>query len=167
MSVVRDTALPLLILSTCILVSCSEDNRPLGPTVHYRGITVTNEDSPVPISIDPEDWCFKVGIPQSQGDSIPSDVLPSQYSLGPAYPNPASAIVTIPFGLPISSHVTIYILLAPGVVVREIVDEPLNAGMHVADWPLDNQDGEPLPRGIYRCVIEAGDFSCFGDIQIK
>ena len=45
-----------------------------------------------------------------------------------------------------------------GNVVREMVNEELNAGMHTYKWIGENQNGSMVSAGMYFYKIKAGSF---------
>ena len=88
-----------------------------------------------------------------------TDVIPDEFVLHQNYPNPFNPSTDIKFSLPSSErvHLVVYDLL--GNVVREMVNEELNAGMYTYKWTGENQNGGRVSAGMYFYQIQAGSFS--------
>lgn len=163
-----------IILLVCFLfISCSEDNSLFDPTYFgdgFKGITFTGEADPTPFKADPSDWCSyypnnTTNLGGSTGGVDSSPVLPMGYSFGPAYPNPVvvKGSFNIPFNLPSSSHVYIYIINNDYKIVKVLVNGEKSAGTYLVQVSSEDIG----PAGIYRVVFETGDIYCKGDIWIK
>jgi hypothetical protein len=74
---------------------------------------------------------------------------PQRYELEQNYPNPFNPTTTINFSLPAPGDVclTIYDLL--GREVKTLADEQLPAGEHRVSWDARDDNGAPLPSGVY------------------
>ena len=83
-------------------------------------------------------------------------VIPEKFTLYQNYPNPFNPTTDIKFSLPSTErvHLVVYDLL--GNVVREMVNEELNAGMHTYKWIGENQNGSMVSAGMYFYKIKAG-----------
>ncbi|MFH1372214.1 MAG: leucine-rich repeat domain-containing protein, partial [bacterium] len=125
----------------------------------FTGITRTDVDCVVDSSeVDTSDWC----------DNCGGGPLPSQFCSPPACPNPASDFTEINLGLPQASDYTVYIfdnIDADFALVNSLTGYG-DAGMLAIEWDLTDSNGVKLDTGIYRCLVKAGDFSCWGDIRI-
>jgi endonuclease/exonuclease/phosphatase family metal-dependent hydrolase len=73
--------------------------------------------------------------------------------LDPAYPNPMSSTLNIPFQLSQAMHVQLQMLSLDGRLIETVVDEVLPAGAHLIEW--ENEDFSP---GMYwyRFITEKG-----------
>ena len=89
-------------------------------------------------------------------------VVPSEYSLIPAYPNPADVGTIITYTLPRRTYVNISIYTPEETLVEVLVDDTLNAGYHQVHWNVRD-----IRADIYDCRMEAGDFECRGNIQVE
>ena len=87
-----------------------------------------------------------------------SGVIPEEFVLHQNYPNPFNPSTDIKFSLPSTEkvHLVVYDLL--GNVVREMVNEDLNAGMYTYKWLGENQNGSKVSAGMYFYQIQAGSF---------
>ena len=87
---------------------------------------------------------------------VDKDVIPEKFTLYQNYPNPFNPTTDIKFSLPSTErvHLVVYDLL--GNVVREMVNEELNAGMHTYKWIGENQYGSMVSAGMYFYKIQAG-----------
>lgn len=97
-------------------------------------------------------WRFTVS--SGTGVEAVEEEVPAAYHLGPNYPNPFNPTTTIPFALPLASHVVLEVYDATGAAVETLVNEPLAAGRYTVTW-----DGLGLASGVYVVQMRAGDFS--------
>jgi hypothetical protein len=76
-------------------------------------------------------------------------------------PNPFNPTTTIPYSLRESGHVRLDIFDVSGRLVRTLVDLDEADGMHYVAWNGRDQEGRPLPSGIYlyRVRKEGGEDS--------
>ena len=84
----------------------------------------------------------------------PKSVLPREFSLSQAYPNPFNPETTIEYSLPKETLVTIKVFDAIGQEVTTLVDQFLVAGAHSVKW---NSAG--AATGVYWYRMTAGSFS--------
>jgi hypothetical protein len=79
----------------------------------------------------------------------PTAVLPAEYALHPAYPNPFNPKTTLRYDLPENSRVrlTIYDLMGREVVVLEQGFRP--AGIYRVVWRGRDRSGRPVASGVY------------------
>ncbi len=80
-------------------------------------------------------------------------LVPSEYSLGDAYPNPFNPVTTIEFDLPEAVQVRLEVFNMLGQSVATLVDRFVNAGHHSANW-----NGIGMASGVYLYRLTAGDF---------
>jgi hypothetical protein len=80
--------------------------------------------------------------------------LPSEFQLDQNYPNPFNPATTISFALPQASQVTLKIYNSTGQLVKTLVQNHLDAGVH--EVRLDAGD---LSSGMYFYHINAGNFA--------
>lgn len=89
---------------------------------------------------------------KAHGTSGVSDrETPCQFSLA-AVPNPAHGAVTISFALPVAGKVRLVVYDLLGRLVRELVAEELQVGVHLARWNDIDASGVPTPAGT--CLLQ-------------
>ncbi len=75
------------------------------------------------------------------------------------WPNPFNPTTEILFTLPMDSPVTLRIYDPQGREVRRLLDGALQAASEIRlTWDGRNDDGNPLPSGIYLYEVEAGEY---------
>jgi hypothetical protein len=72
------------------------------------------------------------------------DMMPKEFALHPAYPNPFNPATTIRYDLPAESYVSLNIYDIRGNLVETLMAESMPAGNHTHVWTPDN-----LPTGLY------------------
>ncbi len=85
------------------------------------------------------------------------DVLPSEFSLGQAYPNPFNPTTNIDFALPAASDVSLVVYNMLGQEVKTLVNGHRDAGVHSVTWDGTNDAGEQAASGIYLYRLVSGD----------
>jgi hypothetical protein len=81
------------------------------------------------------------------------DLLPLEFRLYPAYPNPFNSGTSIRFDLPHSSQVSITITDLTGRRSATLLDDRLTVGQHRLIW-----DAKDHPAGVYLCRMESEGF---------
>ena len=84
--------------------------------------------------------------------------IPLEYKLYSNYPNPFNPKTKIRYDLKESSHVNISIYNIAGQKIVTLVNQYKQAGFSSVDWKGLNQNGNPVPSGIYIYQIHANDF---------
>lgn len=83
---------------------------------------------------------------------IEDNRVPPRFSVLPTYPQPFTHRTTIPFTIPVRSHVVLDVFDSLGRHQARIMDRRLEPGQHRIDWiPRD------LPAGNYYYTLRAGD----------
>ncbi|MDP8205099.1 MAG: T9SS type A sorting domain-containing protein [Candidatus Electryonea clarkiae] len=85
-------------------------------------------------------------------------LIPNDFQLSAAYPNPFNPTVNIPFGLPKKANVNIAVYNILGQHVANLIDRQLMSGYHTAVWEGVSKEGIPVSSGIYFVKMEAGGF---------
>jgi hypothetical protein len=80
------------------------------------------------------------------------------YALARATPNPFRSSTAIEFSVPTRTRVSIEIYNVLGQRVRTLVNETLDANIHVREWNGRSDDGTNLSSGIYFYKMTADDF---------
>jgi hypothetical protein len=82
-------------------------------------------------------------------DDGPSIVLPEDVLLHHNYPNPFNPTTHLRFDLEKQARVTLRIFDPRGRLVRTLMDGPVPAGTHTAQWDGADDAGNPVPSGVY------------------
>jgi subtilisin family serine protease len=80
----------------------------------------------------------------------------SRFSLASNRPNPFNPSTTIRFELPERGRVSLRVYSAAGRLVRTLVDEPLEGGVHEARWDGRDASGRSAASGIYLYELREG-----------
>jgi murein tripeptide amidase MpaA len=100
--------------------------------------------------------------PVDIGDDNPGGLINVRaFSISQNYPNPFNPSTTLQYSIPRNAEsvdVDVAIYDVRGRMVRRLVDEVKDGGVHMVHW--DGRDGknEPVPSGIYLYRIRAGEF---------
>ena len=81
-------------------------------------------------------------------------IIPTQFELKNAYPNPFNSITNIEFSIPMDSYVTIKIYNLLGKEISTLVDNPLQTGFHNVNW-----DADQFASGVYFIKLNTGDYT--------
>gem|GEM_PF-6878504 len=81
-----------------------------------------------------------------------SNTIPTEITLGNAYPNPFNNRVNFQYGLPASSRVRISVHDVQGREVATLINEMKEAGRYSISW-----SAETIGSGVYFCRLQAGD----------
>jgi len=83
---------------------------------------------------------------------------PDEFLLAHNYPNPFNPTTQIRYELSKADHVTLSIYNSLGQEVRRLVDLEQPAGYHLVTWNGRDQQGKPVPSGVYHYRLQVGDF---------
>ena len=75
--------------------------------------------------------------------------LPTQFGLGPNYPNPFNPATIIPYQLPIATSVRLDVFNVLGQRIATLVNGPQVAGFHTARWDGTDAAGRAVAAGVY------------------
>lgn len=81
-------------------------------------------------------------------------IIPTEFILHSAYPNPFNPITNISFGLPMDTQVTLNIYNVEGRKVTTLTEGIRTAGNHTIEW-----NAESYPSGVYFVKLDAGEFT--------
>jgi hypothetical protein len=98
------------------------------------------------------------GRTQLHGPVMVEMSAPQSFELSQNYPNPFNPSTNIRFELPKAALVTLSVYNSLGQEVRRLVNAQKPAGYHTIVWNGRDQQGKPVPSGIYHYRIQAGDF---------
>ena len=84
---------------------------------------------------------------------VNSLLMPRDFALSPAYPNPFNPVTNINFSLPIDSEVSLSVYNLQGREVSMLIDGTMDAGYHSIVW-----DANSYASGVYFVKMVAGEF---------
>jgi len=84
--------------------------------------------------------------------------IPTTYALSQNYPNPFNAATAVNYALPENTDVVLEIYNLLGQKVVTLVDENQEAGYYSIIWDGMDDDGVPVPTGVYLYKLRAGNF---------
>jgi PKD repeat protein len=91
--------------------------------------------------------------------AIDETPIPTEFTLGNAYPNPFNPVTTIEFSVPELTNVKIDIYNILGQVVNTLVNVNYQPGFYSVQWDGTDTAGHGLPNGIYLYSVRAGSFT--------
>jgi len=86
-------------------------------------------------------------------------VLPREFDLGAAVPNPLGDQTEISFALPKASTVTLRVFTLTGQLVKTLAEGQRGAGIHRASWDGRDLLGNKVPSGVYFYRLETPSYS--------
>ena len=86
-------------------------------------------------------------------------LIPDNYQLKDAYPNPFNPVTTIEYGIPEAAYVKILVYDLLGQKVKILEFSQKEAGYFTTQWDGTNQHGESVSAGMYFYRIRTGNFS--------
>ncbi len=84
--------------------------------------------------------------------------IPDAFALGQNLPNPFNAVTAIKYELPTDTRVTLEVYSVLGQKVATLINGEQEAGYRSVVWDGSDDEGRPVPSGIYFYKISAGDF---------
>ena len=84
---------------------------------------------------------------------------PDDYFLDQNYPNPFNPSTTISYGLPEAGEVLLQIFNVRGELVKELVNQYLEAGSFKVVWDATSNMGVQVPTGLYFAQIRMGSYN--------
>jgi hypothetical protein len=101
-------------------------------------------------TISTDRWTIDLQIPLTVPD--PEDIMPTEFSLNPVYPNPFNPSAKVSFDLPRVADVKLTVWDLAGRRIANLVDGSMPAGRHKLEW---NANGSPA--GLYIFMLETGE----------
>ncbi|MDP8208992.1 MAG: T9SS type A sorting domain-containing protein [Candidatus Electryonea clarkiae] len=92
-------------------------------------------------------------------ESSESPIIPNEYCLYPAYPNPFNPTVNITFDIPQPSNIKIVVYDLLGRQVTTLLDSRKPPGFHTISWNGASASGTPVSSGLYFIRLETNSFS--------
>jgi len=83
---------------------------------------------------------------------------PKSYSIDQNYPNPFNSQTTITYRIPVACRILIRVYNIHGQIVRTLLDDSREKGVHHIRWKGDNEKGEMVTSGIYYYQIIANQY---------
>ena len=80
-------------------------------------------------------------------------IIPTEFSLSAAYPNPFNPVTTLSFAIPVDSEVSLSIYNLQGREVSTLINANMDAGYHSIVW-----DANSYASGVYFVKMVAGEF---------
>ncbi|MBC8197155.1 MAG: T9SS type A sorting domain-containing protein [Candidatus Marinimicrobia bacterium] len=84
-------------------------------------------------------------------------VIPTEFVLHPAYPNPFNPVTTISFGVPnveTGHTVSLQVFDINGRLIETLIDGQIETGFHTIEW-----NAEGYPSGVYFVKLDASEFT--------
>ncbi len=82
-----------------------------------------------------------------------------QYYLAQNYPNPFNPATQIEFGLPVENFIKLDIYNLLGQQIKNLVRGTMPPGRHKIKWNGLNDDGQPVPAGVYIYRLKSSKFT--------
>lgn len=108
------------------------------------------------VGTDCSDRVFSIGSPANASKTEPLAV--TFFRLLQNYPNPFNDKTIIRFELPVSHSVSLKIYDITGTLVRTLIDERKEPGLHTVYWNGTNEMDIPVSSGIYFYRLKVGSF---------
>ncbi len=102
----------------------------------------------------------------TEKDASKAVVLPADFALHPAYPNPFNAAVALSFDLPKAAVVALVLYDGLGRPARHLVEGPLAAGRYRFVWDGRDQEGRAVASGVYFYRLTADSFVAVGRLAL-
>jgi hypothetical protein len=84
-------------------------------------------------------------------------IIPDAIALAQNYPNPFNPTTQIGYELPMAGQVSLIIYNSLGQEVRRLIDKQQAAGYHQVTWNGRDQNGKPVPSGVYHYRLQVED----------
>jgi hypothetical protein len=92
--------------------------------------------------------------------SVIKGLIPNQFKLFPAYPNPFNSSTTIRYDIPIKTSVDIFVIDLLGRKVKTLISESsVEVGSHQVKWRGFDDKGNLVPSGIYLIQFVSQDYT--------
>ncbi len=80
------------------------------------------------------------------------------FELQQNFPNPFNPATRIAFSIPSTQKVSLQIYDAQGKLVQTLLNKPMAAGRHEAEWNGLNRQNEAAASGVYFYLLQSGSF---------
>ena len=148
-----------------------EDTLHLGGDVYmcaeydYIEDCIEDEELPVPPELrDISDLYasyFRVMVSTGSNVSTVNEniLMPNQFRVYDAYPNPFNPVTTLRYQLPEANMVTVTIYDMAGREVKNLIDQQQGQGLHNIQWNGTNNLGKAVSAGIYLYQVQSGMYN--------
>ena len=86
-------------------------------------------------------------------------LMPNQFRVYDAYPNPFNPVTTLRYQLPEANMVTVTIYDMAGRQVKNLIDQQQGQGLHSIQWNGTNNLGNTVSAGIYLYQVHSGVYN--------
>ncbi|MFL3028314.1 MAG: T9SS type A sorting domain-containing protein [Candidatus Neomarinimicrobiota bacterium] len=86
-------------------------------------------------------------------------LMPNQFRVYDAYPNPFNPVTTLRYQLPEANMVTVTIYDMAGREVKNLIDQQQGQGLHNIQWNGTNNLGKAVSAGIYLYQVQSGMYN--------
>ncbi|MAO87087.1 MAG: hypothetical protein CMF86_03140, partial [Candidatus Marinimicrobia bacterium] len=90
--------------------------------------------------------------------NIIDNLIPTEFTLMAAYPNPFNPVTTISYNIPSDGFVDVTVFDMMGRVIKNLVSSKQSYGYKSIKWNATNNQNQPVPSGVYVYKIEFGKF---------
>ena len=148
-----------------------EDTLHLGGDVYmcaeYDYIEDCIEDEELPVPPDLRDisdlYVSYLRVMVSTGSNVSTVneniLMPNQFRVYDAYPNPFNPVTTLRYQLPEANMVTVTIYDMAGRQVKNLIDQQQGQGLHSIQWNGTNNLGNTVSAGIYLYQVHSGVYN--------
>ena len=148
-----------------------EDTLHLGGDVYlcaeYDYIEDCIEDEELPVPPDLRDisdlYVSYLRVMVSTGSNVSTVneniLMPNQFRVYDAYPNPFNPVTTLRYQLPEANMVTVTIYDMAGREVKNLIDQQQGQGLHNIQWNGTNNLGKAVSAGIYLYQVQSGMYN--------
>ena len=86
-------------------------------------------------------------------------LMPNQFRVYDAYPNPFNPVTTLRYQLPEANMVTVKIYDMAGREVKNLIGQQQSQGLHSIQWNGTNNLGKAVSAGIYLYQVQSGMYN--------
>jgi FlgD Ig-like domain len=100
---------------------------------------------------------YSLGITEAVGQSNSTGTLPNQFTVQQNFPNPFNPKTTIQYAMPHADHVSIEVFDIAGKLIKTLVSEWQEGGLHSIVWDGFGANGLGLSSGTYFYTAKIGN----------
>jgi len=148
-----------------------EDTLSMGGDVHfcdeydYIEHCIEDEELPVPPELrDISDvYASYLRVMVSTGGNVSAAneniLMPNQFKVYDAYPNPFNPVTTLRYQLPEANMVSVTIYDMAGREIKNLVHQQQNQGLYTIEWNGTNSFGNSVSAGVYLYQVQSGVYN--------